>query len=656
MSESKRIRISTEKWAIASADGRFLSKSFKLLSPQEMSLSDLMEFKSQRAARKKLKSLPEDFRKDLNYGKFVFDLLQFAMEAVSPFEDESLADQIDFAKIGQHILMTLKVQEGKWFQKMLTIAKFLSEYPDGTVVVLVRNLLVDRVQFIQRVPGFNQDRLQKGLPTLPQPVYLGKQFDIHGRLLGGGQIIVGLANDKNVNRVKEVLEEHPELGRKCLFILDEADQHFWDAKKTNSKHSLTEQALKAIFGKIHTFISVTATPLVLILGSTLSQIVMAKRPIGSARRPYFGIKQLMHIPVDPIDSKNYDPRKDPNLDGVMESFLRLSKPGVLLISPSESNTIQNNVASYIAERYSYRSDLVVMILNQNGITITADNETWTTSVTKPQRDGKYFTIGNAIGKFPNRPIVIIAGKLANRGQSFVDTNCIPERHLTDQYIVTSKNQHLVGITQMMRICGRYTDNPSLRIHCVDELWDQVKSCDYDLDRIIEKFQEVGSTPELIEMCMAYTRKLVPVRMWGNLDWLQTEGPKDGASLFEVADRNRKKFHENSLLWSSRGENETDHDIAAGLLNGVWRGGKATDDEQKRGIRRGVYCNPWSEIEAMRDEKGRPVERNGKIVKIHPCYDSIKALYEKHPDWIGRIILDASHKKKSGLVTILKKVS
>ena len=87
-------------------------------------------------------------------------------------------------------------------------------------------------------------------------------------------------------------------------------------------------------------------------------------------------------------------------------------------------------------------------------------------------------------------ILIVAGKKAERGISFVDEDFESEipYHLTDLYIRSETKEtkkegtkiksatHCEALIQKMRILGRYKDSEDIHFWSTEELWEQIKKC------------------------------------------------------------------------------------------------------------------------------------------------------------------------------------
>lgn len=564
-----------------------------------------------------------------------------------------VAAKIEF-KQGSHALVIGKVQSGKLEEKLEIIMMAIHSL-GLPVLMLCRNATPDLKQFIKRRMEFNERQKTAGKPTLPVPIEVLTNRHQLAELIKSNSLIIGLANPRTIQEVDKCLIENPKLRKRLIIILDEADLV---AIELRCKHTLTEQQLTSVFNKSFMLVSVTATPGVILLCDQYTKLHPTVPPDD-----YVGFDKIEFRPVEPkrikSRSRQYDPVHDEeNLTRIVGDVLK--KPtGTLLIVSSLLKNDHRTIKDWLVSKYGFLgSDLVVCEFNEDTVKVVNGKGEPLPSEWEQLVNRKVGAIDKALQTYKDTPyIIIVAGKLAGRGISFVSLDY--SRPLTHQYIADAAKCNLEYGMQAMRLLGRFQGNPRPVLYCSQGLYQDLQKMNKDMDDYIEIAIEARENdermPDVLRFQNDYDSKLyghhwLPNRKRTGTEYTMTTTSSTIHSWVVMTEK-PERDSSSKKIWADSILTNTAKDFAAMLQGGVWPGFMY----EKAGVHHGydatkvvrwIYCNPREDFSKEGIKAYFEREDNFKAKKTNKktreslqtdgfkYYDSALALYKTNPEYEG----------------------
>lgn len=544
-------------------------------------------------------------------------------------DSNSVAYQIKVAP-GEHVVVYGKVQSGKRREK-LELARRLIHQHNLAVIVLFRCNNLDYSQFSGSIEEANVSWRKRGLSGLMDMDIRQKAKQLPD-LLRTPSLLLGLADPDTVKIINDCLDAHPELHQRAVLILDEADLATYELdERVRTK---TEMGLSELFTKLHMMVSVTATPLSILMCNRFDQVYAMDIP-----EDYYGIERVKHIPVSPVMSNKaskgesrYRPQLDrDNLDRFYAD-VRREKQATALISVTKVTKEHKALIRHLCSRHPDDSGSVVyMECNEKKVKIYNGRgvEIGVVSETSP-KGGKVADISKALEEYKDMPhIFIVAGVHAGRGVSFVSKKD-RSRHLTHQYLVVSDTSSVVSTEQSLRLCGRYPEsNAQLYLYCDKVVYDELVDIGKDVDKFtadIRNMPQGERVQALHSFREEWNHRILPDRQMKGIAFTYREDdtlydlvPMPLASVYEA---HQAGFTAHTLfgnrVWN----------FAKDLARGVFPVPKHIGDNGKETV---IWCAPLEQCSMF-----------------HEYRSDIENLYRLHPEYEGRCIrrVNRSERKKA----------
>ena len=327
-----------------------------------------------------------------------------------------------------------QVQSGKTQQMINLIQRYRTILPEFKIVILIQNSLLVLKQYQER---FSNNNISYQV------------IDAQSIYIENTDVILILGNTYRINNFYDC-DNTPE---HYILFRDEAD-----VKNDNSK----------IFKNSYKCIDVTATP--------KDNIIYKKRIIIHPKSSYHGITEcnnkiqlLVTFKTETTDENivKFTERLFARQNGIllMNNYFRFSQMKTLYLQCSKIFT--NTPIILLTSKRSY------MFNNKNHI--LPDN----------------MPINHIIDKCKklSNHIIIIAGRLASRGLSYVSTDY--KLHITDQ-ICTFKSR--TSFLQSLRICGNYDDQTQLNLIIILKNKTDIAKINNAIDFIHKNFKSHIPTP------------------------------------------------------------------------------------------------------------------------------------------------------------------
>jgi hypothetical protein len=564
--------------------------------------------------------------------------------------DGTIASEFSF-KPNDHILIAGEVQIGKLYEKQELILLLMERYK-MPVLLFFRNNNADYHQFMKRLREFNDKKRLEKLPVLPEPIDILTKKNELPELFKDKNLIVGLANAETIRLLDSSLKNSPESQGKLCVILDEADLVTFELEQ-DAQLTQTETAFKSAFENLLLLISVTGTSAPILMCDKIDYLYSIER--DSVRRngvEYFGIDRVTHIPIEPlrVGKKNcvYNPYLDEdNLRRIFSDTHELDKSTLLVSVTRLTREHKDVVAFCMAEFGSLYPEDIYMELNEKTVKVYKYKPGFSSiadckinEISGVIGKGKVAAIDLALEIYKHVPhITILAGVLAGRGVSFVSSKY--ERHLSHQYIADADSSNLCSAIQSVRLLGKYKSDTKLILYCSEVLYRDLKNQNLDLKKFIEAgkkaLQRGERLPDILgPLQREYARSWLPPRIKKGVVYRTSASP---AYTIKVLD-DPTGFQVDAILTNLA----PDHDFAASLINEA----KPSGNESGQGsANRLVYCNPMSDftpvgmLDYVRKHNSRSAKGIKKLVddgEDFPHLESVKALYQKFPQWEGKYLL------------------
>lgn len=406
----------------------------------------------------------------------------------------SIFSTINCPERKRHRMIKGFIQSKKTWMQM-AIALYYLLVHGISVIILVENKECSLVQLITRFKK-EFEKIKSGLdPNFPGfeslikvlNVKRGKKSsrsDIHSAMNGTSpRIFVSLRNKADLKTVNDNISSAS--TKRYVLIIDESD--------ANDTNVICPAQIEMNRLKKHALLvwNVTATPLTTLMKDDIESglVFVMNRPEMYKDFSTIRCKDLP-LKAEACNSTTDDPFvKDPNLTGYLSRLSKLDvfdkshdpitveehrseHPVISLVRIGASIEPQLKIAEYCMRKY--KNELTIVTYNGEGITLRGNGIS-----NKPIKIGKYMStcmggvhkltcdIGSLLSylqsggvkQFPR--IVILAGKLADRGITFCASNYQENGpvswHLSEMYYVVSNSANQPNILQGLRLCGIYRD-------------------------------------------------------------------------------------------------------------------------------------------------------------------------------------------------------
>lgn len=369
-------------------------------------------------------------------------------------------------------------------------------------LLLTRSFLTDQKQFLSRVEKHNTDHPLFDVGEVDaisslKPYNIRRRFERspHGDAnRHPGMHMVSLGNAPQLKALYQALQDQNMTpNNSCgVLLVDEADLLGLDLSSNITKLTAVENDLQKLRPYFHTIVMVSATPYATIFtggANCITDMITLDVPAN-----YFGVNSFDHQATDiyPKQGRGYSPALDAkNLHTVMNGFLSYKPGGRLLINVSQNTDDHNNISGYLMALYpkvtfvEFNKSKANILNNFNGTTgYDSINDAIQALKDEHASTGKH------------HHIVIISGKMAARGISFVSTDY--KWHLTHQYYVPAKSTNMDIIMQNLRLCGCYPE-PNIAkpvLYCDVDTFRMIQATDKEYKLVTDKMETAGTAHEV----------------------------------------------------------------------------------------------------------------------------------------------------------------
>jgi len=435
-------------------------------------------------------------------------------------------DVIDGISLDSNSLIMGAVQSGK---TKFIISYSYRSYLDGiSTVILVLPTNENEQQIRDRFDCKEYEKHMRGLGLtpidLPQPIHATSDPNELENLLDGTEpgIVILLCNPSKMKRLTDIIFETD----RCHYnlVIDEIDS-FYKSKSDRKFHdpffSLIDNA-KSVIG-------VTATIFDVVL-PTRSQFVTNKNMyLLDIPDDYKGFSNLEFVEIGDTTFEN-DRLSNDWIDEYYDDLSRQSPyklddgeihPIICLHKVERININQTDLQIYFKNRIP---NFVSIVYNGKGIYLYNDKlieyETlMINGVVGKQQDGIFYfnhlSVNTVLGwlrteENPPSHIMIISGKMADRGISFV-SSCY-KWHLTHEMMILSETSTAGSLLQSLRICGRYKDSIPLCLITTQKIYDDCSKSNKIQDTIYSKSKELKES--YMNECIGEIKFDIEVKMKG----------------------------------------------------------------------------------------------------------------------------------------------
>lgn len=374
-------------------------------------------------------------------------------------EKDDVPDFLPISKIKNQKKFVIKglVQSGKT-EYMICLMLYMLTM-NKSVVLVVRNIQDDRVQFSKRFSEFKKKYCDKfsELNSIDLVDNVLKKIKTDDKC---ARIFLCLDNASNIKKVNEVLLKS---GERYVTIFDEAD--FVDSGKgIKSKHYDT---LKMRSSKIF-WVSATIMDMLAKEDGISGENVIFLTP--SDRKNYKGILNY-RISMETIPSGRYvgevhedlfdcNPYFDTFLGEYKMKSIFGNHPRICLVNVSHCIEPLEKAQNKITEDHP---ELSVIVYNSPGLVYQKGSKRILGEDIDREDVSSFLQYLKDNGGVKNNShIIILSGYMAGRGISFVSEDY--KWHLTDEYLVMSKSADEPELIQKVRLQGIYKDDIPLTLY------------------------------------------------------------------------------------------------------------------------------------------------------------------------------------------------
>lgn len=350
----------------------------------------------------------------------------------------------------KYLALVGDVQSGKTIHEINYCYEsiFIHKIP---VVFIIRNILADKLQLIER---FKQFDFKINVKTI-------NDSDLFKEI---GVVIV-LCNHVQLQKLNDNIT-----WKRYNLCIDEVDFSI----KSKNFSSKIDKLIYSLKSSANHILGATATPFAVLS----SEKMLCKVKKLSRSDNYKGITDINVNYIEPVIIKNINrfPVCDHLTIKKVYSNLLTKDKSVLLHTVVKEKIFQKSLFDYLSLRWPM---FTLILYNGDGITVRSNRKieyfkkSRRYSMTK---EGVHIFRDYSISQVlqlvkDDTHISIISGHLASRGISFVSTDY--SLHLTDQYFHPSKSTHGENLLQSIRLLGCYNDSVELTLWCSKEVYTQI---------------------------------------------------------------------------------------------------------------------------------------------------------------------------------------
>jgi hypothetical protein len=401
-------------------------------------------------------------------------------------------------KIEKNSLVMGAVQSGK--TKLIISYAYQSFLRSISTVILVlptnenenqiRSRFYDNDEYIRYMTSLGLDPM-----SLPVPIRATNDTDELEDLLTGTTpgIVILLCNPSKMTRLVNIIED---IGKsKFNLVIDEIDS-FYKSKDERKFH----EPFKFLINSALSVVGVTATIFDVVLPNKSNFVTNENIHLMDIPSDYKGFSDLRWIELEDVKIKT-DEISNLGIDSFYSSLLETppyklregreaergdaergdaergdidsTHPLICLHKVDRKNDDQENTQYYFKKKFP---ELCSIVYNGRGVylyyKILSRLKSLVVDDVEIGVDCGVFRVDTSISRIlgwlrnnksfpPPTHIVIIAGKMADRGISFVSSDY--KWHLTHELMIVSSTTTSGSLLQGVRICGRYSDNIPLHI-------------------------------------------------------------------------------------------------------------------------------------------------------------------------------------------------
>ena len=367
-------------------------------------------------------------------------------------------------------------------------------------ILITRNISADIPQMENTMKRIAEESYQKskemGYTNYPQLIWTtNPDFPEWSNPNSLTRIMIIMGNHSQANKALTTLNSAKNIEYNVF--IDEADQVV-NTEKTSVDKSF-RPVLEEIISKSKRTICCTATPLGMVFNDKFD--VMCSDLLHLLIKPnYHGLEQIRPVFLDTTQQYHSQYEKDifevdDCLKDYLEDFSRRlffvkeEMPAITLIKNSLSKKHHREVYDYCCKTYPKITPIIYdgsqtklggncpnlkkIIINKK--TYKNDTNSYNLKGITIQNVLQYLKDNGGYKMFPR--IVIISGKLADRGLNFSSTDY--KWHLTEQYYRTGKSSNMPTLIQSMRIFGLSPNNIQRVLYTTEDIYNDIKK-QYDI--------------------------------------------------------------------------------------------------------------------------------------------------------------------------------
>lgn len=372
----------------------------------------------------------------------------------------------------------------------------------------IRARFDDKREYTEYMTGIGLDPI-----VFPDPIHATTDEEELEDLLDSTTpgIVVLLCNPSKMRRLMNIITEI----NTCKFnlVIDEIDS-FYKSKDERKFH----EPFKFLIDKARTVVGVTATIFDVVLPTKSKFVTNKNIYLMNIPDDYKGFSDLMWIELE--DSK-IKPDKISNswIDSFYSDLLKTLPyrlddktlhPIICLHKVDRKNNDQENTQYYFKK---HLPSLCSIVYNGKGIHLyydrLLDRESLMIDDKESFIDCGVFKVKTSISRVlgwlrnnrtvkPPTHIMIISGKMADRGISFVSSDY--KWHLTHELMIVPQSSTAGSLLQGVRICGRYNDDIPLHIIADKTVYEDCIRSSKTQDEIYSKAKEM-ITEDYMNKCI-----------------------------------------------------------------------------------------------------------------------------------------------------------
>jgi len=450
------------------------------------------------------------------------------------------------------------IQSGK-SSLMIYYSTWMAKEHDMNVVIMLRNQTVDIDSLETKFRNFKKEKkmTNQDIEIIPFVKKI-KTKDFLKKFRETKKIFIILGNSEQLSKVNEIIkygnDNHTPI-KPFVLCIDELDLN---EKQEETKFFKEFDELKCS-GFIVQILGVTGTALPVVFKRVEQleneQIIRLDAPLI-----YKGIQNITFTDIDINDQYIV---KNTMLNMLKSNFAFYGKdskrhPVILLIKDERVKTNQIDMKDKLIFEAKIQKNWAIIVWNGDGMYIKMPK--------KQELFVKRININEALQNMkdgiygpPAKYIGIIAGDLANRGQSFVSTDY--NWHLTHQIMCARTSSTGTNLMQYTRLCGCYNDDIPLELFTSLEIQKELFAYDYLQEAIVEKCEEIIEKellkdiltkmklkPECVVRRHIDTKLKLKYQQLSNYDKTMCGEKLDVNTLKEAIEYVKNEFHENVKVY------------------------------------------------------------------------------------------------------------